>query len=81
MTQQSKLDIRKYLFSQRTVNEWHTLSTDCMHAGSVNMFKNRIDKYLVRAGYTFNTIYCGLLMSQWLPCLLPSKAFLGWQSC
>ena len=24
----------------------------CVHASSVNMFKNRIDKYLVKAGYT-----------------------------
>ena len=23
-----------------------------MHASSVNMFKNKIDKYLVKAGYT-----------------------------
>ena len=28
------------------------LSTDCVHACSVNMFKNRIDKYLVKVGYT-----------------------------
>ena len=27
-------------------------STDCVHASSVNVFKNRIDKYLVKAGYT-----------------------------
>ena len=24
----------------------------CLHASSVNMFKNKIDKYLVKAGYT-----------------------------
>ena len=24
----------------------------CVYASSVNMFKNRIDKYLVKAGYT-----------------------------
>ena len=28
------------------------ISTDCVHASSVNMFKNKIDKYLVKAGYT-----------------------------
>ena len=28
------------------------LSTDCVHASSVNMFKNKIDKYLDKAGYT-----------------------------
>ena len=49
---QNRLDFRKYCFSQRTVNEWNKLSADCVHSSSVNMFKNRIDNYLVRAGYT-----------------------------
>ena len=31
---QSKLDIRKYSFSHRTVNEWNKLSTDCITASS-----------------------------------------------
>ena len=49
---QNRLDFRKYSFSQRTVNEWNKLSADCVHSSSVNMFKNIIDNYLVRAGYT-----------------------------
>ena len=49
---QSRLDVRKYSFSQRTINVWNNLSADCVHASSVNMFKNKIDKYLVEAGYT-----------------------------
>ena len=49
---QCRLDIRKYSFSQRTVNEWNTLSTDCITASSVNMFKNKLEPYLMRAGYT-----------------------------
>ena len=49
---QNRLDFRKYSFSQRTVNEWNKLSADCVHSSSVNMFMNRIDNYLVRAGYT-----------------------------
>ena len=49
---QTKLDVRKYSFSQRTVNVWNKLSTVCVHATSVNVFTNRIDKYLVKAGYT-----------------------------
>ena len=48
----SRLDIRKFSFSQRTINVWNRLSTDCVHASSVNVFKNRIDKYLVMARYT-----------------------------
>ena len=48
----STLDMRKYSFSQRGINEWNKLSNECVNASSVNMFKNRIDKYLIRAGYT-----------------------------
>ena len=47
---QSRLDVRKYSFCQRTINVWNKLSTDCMHASSVNMFNNKIDKYLVTKG-------------------------------
>ena len=39
---QCRLHIRKYSFS----------STDCVSANSVNMFKNKINKYLRRADYT-----------------------------
>ena len=39
---------------QRTINVWNKLSAECVHASSVNVFKNRIDKYLVKAGYTEN---------------------------
>ena len=40
---QSRLDVRKFSFSQRTINVWNKLS----NTSSVNMFKNKIDKYLV----------------------------------
>ena len=36
---QCRLYIRKYSFSQRTINEWNKLSTDCVTASSVNLFK------------------------------------------
>ena len=49
---QSRLDVRKFSFSQRTINVWNKLSTECVHANSVNMFNNIIDKYLVKEGYT-----------------------------
>ena len=49
---QRRLDVRKFSFSQRTINVWNKLSTECVHASSVNVFKNEIDKYLVKAGYT-----------------------------
>ena len=49
---QSRLDDRKFSFSQRTINVGNKLSAECVHASCVNMFKNRIDKYLAKAGYT-----------------------------
>ena len=49
---QSRLDVRRFSFSQRTINVWNKLSTECVHANSVNMLKNKIDKYLVKACYT-----------------------------
>ena len=48
---QCRLDIRKCLFSQRTINEWYKLSTDCITASSENMFRTRLT-HLRRAGYT-----------------------------
>ena len=48
---QSRLDVRQFSFSQRIIHVWHKLSTDCVHASSVTMFKRKIDKYLVKAGY------------------------------
>ena len=49
---QSRMDVRKYSFSRRNVNKWNKLSADCVHSSSINMFKNRIDNYLVMAVYT-----------------------------
>ena len=43
---QSRLDVRKFAFSQWTISVWNRFSTECVHASSVNMFKNSIDKYL-----------------------------------
>ena len=33
---QCRLDIRKYSFSQRTINEWNKVYTDCFTASSVS---------------------------------------------
>ena len=71
---QCRLDIRKYSFSQRTINEWNKLFTDCVTANSMNMFKTKVDTYLRRAGYT-QIKNVGLSISQWLPCPLATWAF------
>ena len=45
---QSRLYVRKYSFSQNTVNELTNLSDDYVHSTNA-LFNNRIDNYLVRA--------------------------------
>ena len=52
LKEQCRLDMRKYSFSHRVINERNKLRNDCVNDSSVNMFKNRIDIYLIRAGYT-----------------------------
>ena len=81
MKDQSRLDIRKDSFSQRTINEWSTLSTDCVTASRVNMFKNKVDTYLRRAGYTLMKKFWTLdkQMVSFSTCHL--GLCLGWQSC
>ena len=70
-----KLDIRKYAFSQRTINEWNRLPGECVNATSVNMFKNKIDNYFktcLVVGYEYNrtldkpvaSLSCAILGSQ-----------------
>ena len=46
------LDMRKYSFSQRVINEWNKLLNDYVNASSVNMCKHKIDRYLIKVGYT-----------------------------
>ena len=45
--------MRKYSFSHRVINEWNKLKNYCVNASSVNIKKNIIDSYLIRAGYTW----------------------------
>ena len=42
--QRSRLNCRKFFFSQRSVNEWNRLPAEIVEAPSVNSFKNRLDK-------------------------------------
>ena len=40
--EQRRLDMRKYSFSQRVINECSKLSNDCVIASRVNIFQNKI---------------------------------------
>ena len=43
--QQTRLDIRKFFFSNRVVNAWNELPLEIRDASSVNAFKNLYDLY------------------------------------
>ena len=44
--QRASIDVRKFFFSQRVVNEWNLLPQEVVDATSVNLFKNRLDKLI-----------------------------------
>ena len=60
---QCRLDIRKFSFSQRTVNERNRLSADCVGASSVNIFKN-YHRHIPKTGEVYLGRYIGFLISQ-----------------
>ena len=68
--EQCRLDMRKYYFSQRVINEWNKLSNDRVNASIENMFKHRIDRYLIKGGINIDEKIVGLSISQRLPCPL-----------
>ena len=49
---QSRLDVRKFSFSQRILNVWNYQLTVYMLVVLIIMFKNMIYSDLVKAGYT-----------------------------
>ena len=59
---QCRLNTRKYLFSQRTIHERNKLSTDCVTASSVDMFKNKLTH--ISVGQITQIKNVGLLISQ-----------------
>ena len=66
--EQCRLDMRKYSFSQRVINEWNKLSNDCGNASSVNMFKNI--HIFDKGGLHIDEKIVVLSISHWLPCPL-----------
>ncbi len=42
----SRLDVRKFTFSQRVVNMWNDLSAEVVTASSVKAFKNKLEAHL-----------------------------------
>ena len=48
VNEHNSVDTRKCSVSQGTINEWNKESTGNAHDSSDNVFKNRIDKCLIR---------------------------------
>ena len=49
--ERASLDMRKFSFSQRVVQEWNKLPQEVVDAASVNQVKNRLDKFWQRYGH------------------------------
>ena len=45
------LNLRKFFFSQRVVDNWNNLPANIINAKTVNQFKNSYDSYLKENGY------------------------------
>ena len=48
--QRPRLDVRKYFFSNRNVNEWNNLPREAVLATTVNGFKAKIDPLIRQVG-------------------------------
>ena len=46
VNEQCPLDIREYSVSHRIINKWDKLATDYIHVNRVNMFKNKLGRYM-----------------------------------
>ena len=60
--------------SHKHASGWNRLYTGCVNVSSVNRFKNKINKYFRRVGYTYMRHF-GLSVSQCLPYPLAIWAF------
>ena len=46
-----QLDVRKYFFSIRVIDEWNSLPESVIHSNTVNTFKGKIDCLFKNRGY------------------------------
>ena len=50
----SKTNFRKFSFSQRVINYWNALTTNTVHANTVNAFKKLLDENLKNLHYVYD---------------------------
>ena len=46
LKQRARLDVRKYCFSHRVVNDWNNLPARAIESNTLNELKGYVDKYL-----------------------------------
>ena len=64
------------------INEWNKLSTDCINVSTVNIFKNKIDKYRIRVGgLHIDDIFFTIDKPMASLSTCPLGFCFGWQSC
>lgn len=44
--QHMRIDVRKYAFSQRVIQDWNNLPTSAINASTINSFKSEIQHFL-----------------------------------
>ena len=49
----SRLDMRKYSFAIRVIENWNSLSDNTVTSQSLDVFKNRLDKEMDRWDYVY----------------------------
>jgi len=54
-----RTDIRRFFFSERVINRWNSLPQEAVDSGSVNMFKNSLDR--------LRSSRMGFFMDLWSP--------------
>ena len=47
---QFRSELRRNFFTQRVVNLWNSLPVEVVEAASLNIFKKRVDGFLIREG-------------------------------
>jgi hypothetical protein len=50
----AKYDLRKYAFPSRIISSWNSLAEDVVLAGSLNVFKNKLDKFWINEELFFD---------------------------
>ena len=69
---QSRLDVRKFSFSQRTINVWNNLSEECVEEGG-HVCIAKVQHTLAKAVHALGCLYLVIIMSNYSRFIMPVK--------